>query len=102
MKLFKTTDEKLSDIGFKKLSENKFGCEYERYVELYRYRHKVVILHKKSGKHIIQSYDPDLMDDKNIGCTCVGLTRYEMKLFLKKMVEYEKEYCKEEEEKCQN
>lgn len=96
MKLFKTTDEKLSDIGFEKLSEDKFGCEYERieHAELYRYRHKVVILHKKSGKHIIQSYDPDLMDDKNIGCTCVGLTRYEVKLFLKKMVEYEKEYCK--------
>lgn len=53
MKLFKTTDEKLSDIGFEKLREDKFGCEYERYAELYRYRHKVVILHKKSGKHII-------------------------------------------------
>lgn len=98
MKLFKTVDEKLRDIGFAKFSEDKFGCEYERveYASLYKYRHKVVILHKKSGKHIIQSYDPDLMDGKNIGCSCVGLTRYETKLFLKKMTEYEKKYCKEE------
>ena len=46
---------------------------------------KVVIEHKKSGRHILQSYDPDLGDDKGIGNTCVGLTGYEMKLFLKKM-----------------
>ncbi len=92
MKLFKTVDDKLRNIGFEKLSEDKFGCEYERveYASLYKYRHKVVILHKKSGKHLIQSYDPDLMDGKNIGCSCVGLTRYEAKLFLKKMTEYEK------------
>lgn len=32
----------------------------------------------------MQSYDPDLIDNKKIGCTCVGLTGYEMKLFLKK------------------
>lgn len=96
MKLFKTVDEDLSDIGFEKLSEDKFGCEYERveYAEQGMRRHKVVILHKKSGKYIMQSYDPNLMNNKNIGCTCVGLTRCEVKLFLKKMVEYEKEYCK--------
>ena len=39
---------------------------------------------KKSGKHIIQSYDKDLIDNKKIGNTCAGLTYYEMKLFMKK------------------
>jgi len=28
-----------------------------------------------------------LCDSKNIGCTCVGITMYEMKLFYKKMKE---------------
>lgn len=48
-------------------------------------RQRVDIWHKASGRHILQSYDRDLMDEKKIGNTCVGLTGYEMKLFLKKM-----------------
>ena len=66
-------------------NEIKYGVEYERYVEKHGYTHKVVILYKKSGKHILQSYDPDLFDEKKNGNTCVGLTWYELKLFTKKM-----------------
>ena len=84
-KIFKSVDEKLEDIGFIKMREDKYGCEYEREDKKYNFTHKVFIGHKKSGRHILQSYDPDLMDDKKTGCTCVGLTGYEMKLFLKKM-----------------
>ena len=50
-----------------------------------KYTHTVSILRKSSGSHILQSYDADLFDTKNIGNTSVGLTGYEMKLFLKKM-----------------
>lgn len=85
MKLFKTVDEKLAEIGFVKVEEDKYGCSYERKDKKYVYTQKVVIGHKKTGRHILQSYDPDLGDDKGIGNTCVGLTGYEMKLFLKKM-----------------
>ena len=87
MKLFKTVDDKLKDIGFVKTKENKYGIEYEKInvTGTYKYIHKVCILHKNSGKHILQSYDSELIDEKNIGNTCVGLTGYEMKLFLKKM-----------------
>ena len=85
MKLFKTVDEKLAEIGFIKLEEYKYGCEYERKDEKYNYIQKVAILRKKSGRHILQSYDPDLIDNENIGNTCIGLTGYEMKLFIKKM-----------------
>ena len=88
MKLFKTVDDKLKDVGFVKTKENKYGVEYERTNVTggtYKYIHKVCILHKGSGKHILQSYDSDLMDEKKIGNTCVGLTGYEMKLFLRKM-----------------
>lgn len=85
MKLFKTVDEKLAEIGFVKIKEDKYGCEYKRKDEKYKYTQKVYIGHKKSGKHILQSYDPDLRDENNIGNTCVGLTGYEMKLFITKM-----------------
>lgn len=84
MRLFKTVDEKLRDIGFKKIREDKYGVEYERFWGNFDdgYIQKVAILHKKSGRHIMQTY---LFDDKKIGCACVGLTWYELKLFAKKM-----------------
>jgi len=85
MKLFKSVDEKLKEIGFVKTEEDKYGVRYERKNSKYNFTQSVDILHKSSGKHILQSYDPDLMDEKKVGNTCVGLTGYEMKLFLKKM-----------------
>lgn len=85
MKLFKTVDEKLAEIGFNKIKENNFGAAYERYDEKYKYTQCVDLSRKQNGKHIIQSYDKDLSDVKGIGNTCVGLTYYEAKLFMKKM-----------------
>ena len=84
MKLFKNIDEKLADIGFEKIEENKHSCEYDRENNEFGYIQKVIISCKKSGQHILQSYDPKLFDDEGIGNTCVGLTGYEMTLFLKK------------------
>lgn len=85
MRIFKSVDEKLKEIGFNKICEDKHGAQYERYNAKYNYWQRVDIWHKASGRHILQSYDRDLMDEKKIGNTCVGLTGYEMKLFLKKM-----------------
>ena len=85
MKLFKSVDEKLKEIGFVKIKEDKYGVRYERKNSKYNFTQSVDILHKASGRHILQSYDNELMDQKKIGNTCVGLTGYEMKLFLKKM-----------------
>lgn len=85
MKLFKSVDEKLKEIGFVKIEEDKYGVRYERENSKYNFIQSVDILHKASGRHILQSYDNELMDQKKIGNTCVGLTGYEMKLFLKKM-----------------
>ena len=79
MKLFKSVDEKLSEIGFEKIYESDSSANYGKYVERFHFVHKVSIVRKSNGKHILQSYDPDA---ENIG---VGLTGYEMKLFLKKM-----------------
>lgn len=87
MKLFRSIDEKLESIGFVKVSEDKYGASFERVNNEYNYTQCVDLSHKASGAHIIQSYDKELMDEKKIGNTCVGLTGYEAKLFLKKMKE---------------
>lgn len=79
MKLFKSVDEKLSEIGFEKSYESDYGVDYEKYVEDFNFAHKVSIVRKGNGKHLLCSYAPDT---GNIG---VGLTGYETKLFLKKM-----------------
>ena len=82
--MFKSVDEKLKALGFeKKAEENEYGVTYER--NCGGYVQHVSILHKASGNHILQSYDPELMDDKKIGNTCVGLTYTELRLFAKKM-----------------
>lgn len=85
MKLFKSIDKKLEDIGFVKIKDDKYAVTYERKLVKYNYTQVLDICHKVSGKHIVQSYDKDLMDKKGIGNICVGLTYYEMKLIMKKM-----------------
>jgi len=85
LKIFKTVDKKIEDLGFKKIDDNNYIVIYERDNKQYGYRQVVALCHKKSGKHIIQSYDKELFDNLGIGNTCVGLTYYETKLILKKM-----------------
>lgn len=83
--VFKNIDRGFEEIGFVKVSEDKYGATYERKDEEHKYTQVLAILHKESGRHIVQSYDKELMDSKMIGNTCVGLSYYEMKLALKKM-----------------
>lgn len=85
MKLFKTVDGKIEEIGFVKEEEDEHGVIYKRKNNKYNYTQVLALLYKDSGKHLIQSYDEDLMDEKKIGNTCVGLTMYEAKLCVKKM-----------------
>ena len=85
IKIFKSIDEKFKEIGFIKVSDDEYGVSYERKNDKYNYTQVLNILHKESGRHILQSYDKDLFDAKGIGNTCVGLTYYETKLALKKM-----------------
>ena len=82
--MFKSVDDKLKELGFeKKAEENEYGVTYAR--NRAGYVQYVSILHKASGNHILQSYDPELFDEKKIGNTCVGLTYTELRLFAKKM-----------------
>lgn len=83
--MFKSIDKKFEEIGFIKIVENEYGATYERKNKEYNFVQVLDILHKASGRHIVQSYDKYLTDSEMIGNTCVGLSYYEMKLVLKKM-----------------
>lgn len=85
--MFRTVDERLEDIGFQKIRDDKYMVVYERENTKHNYTQEVALLHKRNNKHIIQSYDRDLFDSMHIGNICVGLTYHESKLFLKKMKE---------------
>lgn len=87
------TDKKLKKLGFDKLEESRFCVEYSRKMDTYR--QTVCILHKQNGPAILQSYDPQLFDEKGIGNTCVALTEKEATLFARKMREYRRKPPKE-------
>lgn len=79
--MFKSVDKKFEEIRFKKVSDDEHGVVYERECDcMFKYTHVLAIEKKKSGHHLIFSYDKDSFDN-----CCVGLTGYEMKLTLKKM-----------------
>lgn len=80
---FKSLDQRIADLGFKQVKNNEYGIEYERNNGVYI--HKVALLHKANGKHILQSYDPVLCVPGKVGNTAVGLTYKELTLFAKKM-----------------
>ena len=72
---FLNVDKRLEKIGYKIVRNDKYGLEYEK-EEPQGYKHKVVILHKASGNHIMQSYT----DISQV----VGLTLKEQILFTRK------------------
>lgn len=83
MCFLKSVDEKIANLGFIKTREDSYGVSYARYMD--GFCQIVDLLHKASGRHLLQSYDMDLMDENTIGNTCVGLTYKEAKLFIRKM-----------------
>lgn len=83
--LGRVADKKMETLGFVKKSDNEYVVEYERLNPEYGYTQAVAICHKKRGEAIVQSYDPNLFDEKKIGNTCVGLTYEEMSALAIKM-----------------
>lgn len=87
MKLFKTVDERLEDIGFKRAASGNGSVRYTRPVRnntgRIQYTQCMDLLKKESGEHICLSYDEQINTDglNNV----VGLTAKEMKLAYKKM-----------------
>lgn len=85
MKLFKNIDERLSDVGFIKTKDDKYGASYERKVigNGYSYIQNLDLVHKADGNHLIQSSQKEVNSDgfNNM----VGLSMYESRLALRKM-----------------
>lgn len=81
--LNKIVDNKLTKLGFVKTRETVYGVDYERVNDKYNYTQVLAIVHKQSGKHLIQSYQKDVNKDKLNNM--VGLTGYETLLILLKM-----------------
>ncbi|MBR7150430.1 MAG: hypothetical protein IKD01_05400 [Oscillospiraceae bacterium] len=81
--MLKNADKKLAALGFIKVEENEYFVSYRKEAAEFHYTHAVDILHKASGRHIIQSYD----SDSGHRSACVGLTRTELLLFARKMRE---------------
>ena len=82
MKLFKSIDERFAEIGFVKVKENEYGADYER-ITKHGYVQCLDLVHKASGRHIIQSYEKGV--NKDGFNNCVGISMYEAKLCRKKM-----------------
>lgn len=83
--LNKIADNKFKHLGFTKVEETTFGTYYERYNEKYKFTQTVSILHKHSGRHLVHSYDKELIDTKGMGNTCVGMSYKELKACALKM-----------------
>ena len=83
-------DKKLKKMGFEKEYENKYGACFYRKNEKYSYVQNLEINHKRSGNHLINSYQKDL---NNEGFNnSVGLTYKEAKLAMKKYKQLSRKY----------
>lgn len=90
-KLFKSVDEKLRDLGFVKVeNDTKWGASYEREIAKFGYIQCLDIVHKASGRHLIQSYQKDTNED-GFNNT-VGLTYEETRIAMKKYKQLKRKF----------
>lgn len=83
-------DKKLKKMGFEKEYENKYGAVFYRKDEKYSYIQILEIHHKRSGNHLIVSYQQDV--NKEGLNNVVGLTYEEVKLAIKKYKQLSRKY----------
>lgn len=90
--MFKTTDERFEELGFVMTEDLPSSAIYERYNARFDYTHVIAIMMKRSGNHIIQSYEKRCNTDyfNNV----VGMSEAEAKLAIKKLKELKKHYNK--------
>lgn len=93
IKMFVNIDKQLEKIGFQKLhgedEESEYGVYYARHDE-HGFTQRLDIYHKKSGRHLIMSYQEGVNSDKFNNS--VGLTYKEMKLAMKKYRQMKRRY----------
>ena len=64
-------DKAMEKHGYTKTKENEYGAHYSKR-EPQGFDHIVCVLHKASGKHLLQSYDAEVheVDGDFINCVC--------------------------------
>lgn len=93
MKLYKSIDERLKELGFCKVKENKYGASYIREQVGLGYTQVLDIMHKSKKLNIgslIMSYQKGL--NKDSYNNCVGLNYQETKLAMKKYRQLKRKY----------
>ena len=57
----KLIDKAMKKYGYTKTAENEYGARYSKW-EPQGFNHIVCVLHKASGKHMLQSYDEKVLE----------------------------------------
>lgn len=91
-------DKKLKKLGFEKDSEDKYGVIFCRKDEKHSYIQVLEIYHKRSGNHLIVSYQKDV-NSEGFNNT-VGLTYEEVKLAMEKYKQISRKYKWEKGGEC--
>lgn len=92
---FTRADRKLEKLGFDKYyingnQENEHGVSFARPDVDHGIIHRIDIIYKANGEHLIQSYQDDINSDGFNNC--VGLTYKEMKAVMRKYREMKRKY----------
>lgn len=84
--LFVKADKKMERLGFEKVQEDELGVTYLKKINDHNFVHRIDIVKKSNGNHLVQSYNSDGFNN------CVGLTYPEMKAVMKKYRELKRKY----------
>ena len=92
---FTRADRKLAKLGFGKYNtdeekESKYGVSFGKTDVNNGGYHRIDIIHKANGEHLIQSYQEGINSDGFNNC--VGLTYKEMKAVMRKYREMKRKY----------
>lgn len=79
----KSIENKIKKLGYKKTYDEDKIIEFQMEDKQFHFIHEVSIIHKQSGKHLIQSYQKGTPKGENFWSPMVGLTFEETELFLK-------------------
>lgn len=92
---FTRADRKLEKLGFDKYyidgtHENEYGVSFAKPDRDHCGIHRIDIIYKANGKHLVQSYQESINSDGFNNC--VGLTYKEMKAAMSKYREMKRKY----------
>lgn len=79
----KSIENKLKELGFNKVYESDLVVQFERWDDQFKYTNGVDLVHKQSGKHLIQSFEKGKNTLNDLDSIMVGIEFKHLKLFMK-------------------